>query len=97
MIVSLLLNERQPGDLGVLRGVAECVAEEARTRGFASLALVRFAFVSRLLFQTEKYSQFWDVRKLESVSVAEQNGCNGSVPATQDTPISLFEGLVLGA
>jgi len=37
-------NPRQPGDLGVLRGVAECVAEEARTRGFASLALARFAF-----------------------------------------------------
>jgi hypothetical protein len=36
---------RQPGDLGVLRGVAECVAEEARTRGIASLTLVRFAFV----------------------------------------------------
>jgi hypothetical protein len=35
----------QPGDLGVLRGVAECVAEEARTLGFASLTLVRFAFI----------------------------------------------------
>jgi len=35
----------QPGDLGVLRGVAECVAREARTRGFASLTLVRFAFI----------------------------------------------------
>jgi hypothetical protein len=37
--------ERQPGDLGVFRGVAEGVAEEARTRGFASLTLVSFAFV----------------------------------------------------
>jgi hypothetical protein len=35
----------QPGDLGVLRGVAEGVAEEARTRGFASLAFARFAFL----------------------------------------------------
>jgi hypothetical protein len=35
----------QPGDLGVLRGVAEGVAEEARTRGFASPALAGFAFI----------------------------------------------------
>jgi hypothetical protein len=32
---------RQPGDLGVLQ---TNVLEEARTRGFASLTLVRFAF-----------------------------------------------------
>jgi hypothetical protein len=38
---------RQPGDLGVLRDVAEGVAEEARTRGFASPALARFAFIKR--------------------------------------------------
>jgi hypothetical protein len=38
-------NDWQSGDLGVLRGVAEGVAEEARTRDFASLTLVRFAFV----------------------------------------------------
>ena len=36
----------QPGGLGVLRGVADGVAEEARTRGFASLALARFAFAN---------------------------------------------------
>jgi hypothetical protein len=36
--------ERQPGDLGVLRGVDGGYSEEARTRGFASLTLVRFAF-----------------------------------------------------
>ena len=35
----------QPGDLGVLRGVADGVAEEARTRGFASLSLGRLAFI----------------------------------------------------
>ena len=35
----------QPGGLGVLRRVAEGVAEKARTRSFASLTLVRFAFV----------------------------------------------------
>jgi len=34
-------NPRQPGDLGVLRGEPE----ETRTRGFASLALARFAFI----------------------------------------------------
>jgi hypothetical protein len=39
-------NTRQPGGLGVLRGGAECVAEEARTRGFASQTLVRFAFIA---------------------------------------------------
>ena len=42
-------ERRQPGDLGVLRGVAEGVAEEARTRGFASLTLVRFAFVQLIM------------------------------------------------
>ncbi len=34
---------RQPGDLGVLRGVADGVAEEARTRGFASSGFPEFA------------------------------------------------------
>ncbi len=38
------LSYRQPGDLGVLEGVAEGVWKEARTRGFASLPLGRFAF-----------------------------------------------------
>jgi len=33
------------GDLGVLRGVAGGVAEEARTRGFASLAFASYAFI----------------------------------------------------
>ena len=37
---------RQPGDLRVLRGVAGGVAEEARTRGFASQALAGFAFIA---------------------------------------------------
>jgi len=36
---------RQHGDLGVLRGVIHGFSEEARTRSFASLTLVRFAFV----------------------------------------------------
>jgi len=36
-------NQGQPGDLGVLRGVARGVAEEARTRGFASPAFASFA------------------------------------------------------
>jgi hypothetical protein len=40
---------RQPGDLWVLRGVAEGVAEEARTRGFASPALAGFAFVTVIM------------------------------------------------
>jgi hypothetical protein len=35
-----------PAILGVLRGVVECVAEEARTRGFASRAFARFAFIA---------------------------------------------------
>ena len=45
----LVLLDWQPGELGVLRGVAEGVAEEARTRGFASLAFARFAFVAKLI------------------------------------------------
>jgi hypothetical protein len=40
---------RQPGDLGDLRRVAEGVAEEARTRGFASPALAEFAFVGVIM------------------------------------------------
>ena len=35
---------RQPGNLGVPRGVVAGVAEEARTRGIASLTFARFAF-----------------------------------------------------
>jgi len=35
---------RQPGDLGAFRGVADGVAEEARTRGFASSPFDDFAF-----------------------------------------------------
>jgi hypothetical protein len=38
--------ERQPGDLGVLRGVIGGFSEEARTRGFAPLTFVRFAFAN---------------------------------------------------
>ncbi len=44
-----MLKERQPGDLGVLRGVIDGFSEEARTRGVASLTLVRFAFVVRVI------------------------------------------------
>jgi hypothetical protein len=44
-IFPLLLTCRQPGDLGVLRGVIHGFSEEARTLGFASLTLVRFAFI----------------------------------------------------
>ena len=51
----------------VLRGVIDGFSEEARTRDFASLTLVRFAFVSQSFSQTEKCRQFWDVRKLEPV------------------------------
>jgi hypothetical protein len=45
IIALLLLNYWQPGDLGVLRGVILGFSEEARTRGVASLALARFAFI----------------------------------------------------
>ncbi len=37
---------RQLGGLRVLRGVVRGVAEEARTRGFASLGFPRFALVA---------------------------------------------------
>ena len=39
------MTMRQPGGLGVLRGVDDGYSEEARTRGVASLALARFAFI----------------------------------------------------
>jgi len=40
---------RQLGDLGVLREVFHGFSEEARTRGFASLTLVRFAFIEAIV------------------------------------------------
>jgi hypothetical protein len=49
VVLRITGNPRQPGDLGVLRGAAEGVAEEARTRGFASLAFARFAFIAMLI------------------------------------------------
>ena len=36
------LSYRQPGDLRILRGVADGVWKEARTRGVASLSFLRF-------------------------------------------------------
>ncbi len=36
---------QQPGDLGVLRGVVEGVAEEARTRGFPSSPFGGFGYI----------------------------------------------------
>ena len=45
---------RQPGDL---RGPSwrSNVAEEARTRGFASLTLVRFAFIAMQIIRRQKF------------------------------------------
>jgi hypothetical protein len=62
-------QHRQPGYLGVLRRVAEGVAEEARTRGIASLTFIRFAFidVTTLFELMQQTNQFEDVPKLESV------------------------------
>ena len=39
------MQYRQPGDLGVLRGVIHGFSEEARTRGFPSPSLGGFGFV----------------------------------------------------
>jgi hypothetical protein len=50
-------NLWRPGDLGVLRGVAEGVAKEARTRGFASQTFVRFAFVDRRILSQHPTSR----------------------------------------
>jgi hypothetical protein len=44
---------RQPGDLGVL---TTNVAEEARTRGFASPALAGFAFVKAIMERRKSQS-----------------------------------------
>jgi len=40
---------RQPGDLGVLRGVDGGYSEEARTRGFVSPALAGFTFLGAII------------------------------------------------
>ncbi len=53
-------NPGQPGNLGILRGVAECGAEEARTRGFASLALARFAFINQKMIAYGRKSSIRD-------------------------------------
>ena len=57
------LGLRQPGDLGALRGVIDGFPKEARTRGIASLTLVRFAFIgcNYIYVPTKKSRQFWDV------------------------------------
>ena len=47
---------RQPGGLGVLRGVAEGVAEEVRTRGFAPLGFPRFAFVVAEIMRCQDFA-----------------------------------------
>ena len=62
-------ESRQPGDLGVLRGVIHGFSEEARTLGFASLTFVRFAFVgcTDVYVGRIRARQFGDVPKLESV------------------------------
>ena len=39
------LSYRQPGDLRVIRGVADGVWKEARTRGVASLGFPKFNFI----------------------------------------------------
>ncbi len=52
----------KPGDLGILRGDLECVSEEARTRGFASLTLVRFAFVGVRMVIPRLELKSWDAR-----------------------------------
>ncbi len=56
MCQTRLSSGRQPGDLGALRRVAEGVAEEARTRGFASPALAGFAFVGAIMKSREAAS-----------------------------------------
>jgi hypothetical protein len=45
IIVQRVVELRQAGDLRVLREVFRGFSKEARTRGFASLTLVRYAFV----------------------------------------------------
>ena len=57
------MQYRQPGGLGVLRGVIRGFSEEARTRGFASLTLVRFAFIRARISPEEGNRQFGKVRK----------------------------------
>ena len=44
----------QPGDLWVLREIIHYFSEEARTRGFASLALASFAFVNNLTMRPKR-------------------------------------------
>jgi hypothetical protein len=51
IVLSITGNPRAARRSWVLRGVAESVAEEARTRGFASLTFVRFAFIARSILR----------------------------------------------
>ncbi len=55
---------RRPGDRGSLVRVDGGYSEESRTRGFASLTLVRFAFVGAImdLRKTPSILGFTDVR-----------------------------------
>ena len=61
---------RQPGALGGLRRVAGGVAEEARTRGFASPALAGFAFLDLSLGVEVEWLQFGNVLSVRFGSAA---------------------------
>jgi len=51
------------------------VAEDTRTRGFASLTFVRFAFTNRNFCRVGKPCQFWDIRNLGRELMRKTRGC----------------------
>jgi hypothetical protein len=53
----------------VLRGVSHGFSEEARTRGFASLAFAKFAFSAQKFSPMAGKGQSWDVRRKSGVAV----------------------------
>jgi len=73
----LVRELRQPGDLGIHRGVTGGVAEEARIRGFASPAFAGFAFIC---------SRFADKRKCCQFRIVLTNVRKGSLAELNDTP-----------
>ena len=58
-----------------------------KTRGFASLTLVRFAFLDIRFSSKVGCCQFWNLRKLELTEAEMADFCKGSQPSV--TPPTL--------
>ncbi len=90
LFVYRLISRRtllQPGDLRVLRGVVRGFSEEARTRGFPSLALARFAIVV-VVTKHNRRLRACLIGNIISENSSDGNVRCGSLAAPRDSIIS---------